>query len=608
MYESFFGLTEAPFSIAPNPHYLYMSRQHHEALAHLVFAVGREGGFVLLTGEVGTGKTTICRCFLEQIPTDTDVAFVLHPKLDSEQLLASICDELGISHIKDSLSIKDYVDFINERLLSAHAKGRHTVLIIDEAQNLSAEVLEQLRLLTNLETHEKKLLQVVLLGQPELQTLFHQPELRQLSQRVTARFHLDALTREETQAYVTHRLAVAGCRNPEGVFPAATIKRLHRISKGIPRVINLICDRALLGAYTQSRYSVDVGTLTTAAREVLGDRHKPRSTWNWRETVNLPFLVQGVMLSALVGLGVYWGVRMATPTVNLAQPAVVATSPTPPPIAAQALNQPPPSLQQNIATVDDVVPLPLITNTTPVPEPTPEPAPVEQEPAIKDDTITLESAGVETPLMSLTELLNRPEIDASEANAYHTLMKVWGVEYQTSEHGLACRHAEANGLACLNRQGSVGSLRHVGLPAILTMLMSDGSKQFVVLRYLSDHSATLLVEGEQYDVDITSLDAHWRGAFVVLWRVPEHYHGPVQPGTIGPISRWLITRLNAVEGVPDTEPVRAIYTEEVAERVKRLQRHVGEVPDGIVGVNTLIQLSRLTDAQLPRLEPGGEAM
>ena len=227
MYEAFFHLRETPFSIAPNPHYLYMSQQHNEALAHLVYGVGRDGGFVLLTGEVGTGKTTVCRCFLEQIPEDTDVAFVLNPKLQVEELLATICDELSIPYIGDTISIKDYIDCINNFLLKQHSKGRHTVLIIDEAQNLSSDVLEQVRLLTNLETHEKKLLQIILLGQPELQEMFRQPELRQLSQRVTARFHLNALAEEEVGPYVYHRLSVSGALDPKAMFPAATIKKLY---------------------------------------------------------------------------------------------------------------------------------------------------------------------------------------------------------------------------------------------------------------------------------------------------------------------------------------------------------------------------------------------
>ena len=268
MYKEHFDLKELPFSIAPDPRYLYMSDKHREALAHLVYGIQSDGGFVLLTGEVGTGKTTICRCLLEQVPENSDIAFILNPKLSVEELLATLCDELGVQYPEGNTSVKVFVDRINAYLLDAHARGRKTVLIIEEAQNLSADVLEQLRLLTNLETNECKLLQIILLGQPELKEMLSRPELRQLAQRITARYHLESLSKNEMAAYVNHRLAVAGTRSQ--LFPPATIDRLFRLSRGVPRLINLLCDRALLGAYVQGKNHVDMHTLSKAAREVLG--------------------------------------------------------------------------------------------------------------------------------------------------------------------------------------------------------------------------------------------------------------------------------------------------------------------------------------------------
>jgi|GEM_PF-2846457 len=268
MYREYFGLKELPFSIAPDPHYLYMSNQHQEALAHLVYGINSEGGFVVLTGEVGTGKTTVCRCLLEQIPESCDIAFILNPKLTVEELLATVCDELGISYPEGNTSIKVFVDRINDYLLDAHARGRKTVLIIEEAQNLSTEVLEQVRLLTNLETNQRKLMQIIMLGQPEFREMLSRPELRQLAQRVTARYHLGSLSRKEVAVYVNHRLIVAGTHSK--LFPDSTISKLYRLSGGIPRLINLLCDRALLGAYVQGRYRIDKPTLTKAAREVFG--------------------------------------------------------------------------------------------------------------------------------------------------------------------------------------------------------------------------------------------------------------------------------------------------------------------------------------------------
>lgn len=267
MYLSYFGLAEAPFSIAPAPRYLYMSQRHQEALAHLLYGVNSGGGFVLLTGEVGAGKTTVCRCLLEQIPESCDVAYIFNPKLTVEELLSTICVEFGIAVPAGNNSIKVFVDGINTHLLEAHARGRQAVLIIDEAQNLSADVLEQMRLLTNLETNERKLLQIILIGQPELATMLARPELKQLSQRIVARYHLGSLSRGEVGSYVRHRLDVAGTQRI--LFPPGLMGRLHRASGGVPRVINVLCDRALLGTYVQGKDRVDRKTLVQAEREVL---------------------------------------------------------------------------------------------------------------------------------------------------------------------------------------------------------------------------------------------------------------------------------------------------------------------------------------------------
>lgn len=298
MYSEYFGLKEMPFSLAPDPRYLYMSEQHREALAHLVYGINSDGGFVLLTGEVGTGKTTVCRCLLEQIPENSDIAFALNPKLTAEELLATVCDEFGIRYPEGNTSIKVFVDLLNAYLLDAHAKGRKAVLIIDEAQNLSTDVLEQLRLLTNMETNQYKLLQIILLGQPELKNILLQPELRQLSQRITARYHLGPLSKKEVTAYVTHRLSVAGSRSQ--LFPPSTIDKLFHLSGGIPRLINLLCDRALLGAFVQGQSHVNKSTTVKAAREVFGrdkvqELHRKTSKWL---LICLVFIAFGAMLIA----------------------------------------------------------------------------------------------------------------------------------------------------------------------------------------------------------------------------------------------------------------------------------------------------------------------
>ncbi|TFV99541.1 AAA family ATPase, partial [Oxalobacteraceae bacterium OM1] len=252
MYAPFFQLKQPPFSIAPDPRYLYMSERHREALAHLLYGAGSGGGIVLLTGEIGAGKTTVCRCFLEQVPDHCEVGYIFNPKLTVHELLESICAEfhVGLWQGARQASLKDCIDALNKHLLQVHAQGRNSVLVIDEAQNLSADVLEQLRLLTNLETNERKLLQIILIGQPELRTMLERPELEQLAQRVIARYHLDALSPDETAGYIQHRLATAGLQTASP-FPPRLVKVIHRLTRGVPRRINLLCDRALLGAYAE---------------------------------------------------------------------------------------------------------------------------------------------------------------------------------------------------------------------------------------------------------------------------------------------------------------------------------------------------------------------
>lgn len=269
MYLNYFGLNDNPFSIAPNPDYLYMSPRHKEALAHLTFGLRESGGFVMLTGEVGTGKTTVSRKLLQQLPDNTQVAMILNPTLSALELLATVCDELGLSYGSDHASLKSFTDLILSKLAANHQAGINTVLMVDEAQHLLPEVLEQLRLLTNLETNREKLLKVVLIGQPELQQLLKRNELRQLAQRITARYHLLPLTSPEVRAYIAHRLSVAG--GDISIFSQPTLKAVHQITGGIPRVINLLCDRALTLAFTKQQAVVKKAVFFAAAEQILGE-------------------------------------------------------------------------------------------------------------------------------------------------------------------------------------------------------------------------------------------------------------------------------------------------------------------------------------------------
>lgn len=602
MYQDFFGLKEAPFSIAPNPHYLYMSKQHHEALAHLVYGVGRDGGFVLLTGEVGTGKTTICRCFLEQIPADTDVAFILNPKLNVEQLLATICDELGISYIDDEVSIKELVDSINLYLLKSHAQGRHTVLIIDEAQNLSPEVLEQLRLLTNLETHEKKLLQIVLLGQPELQDMFLRPDLRQLAQRVTARFHLKELQLAELGPYVRHRLGVAGGKDIFGIFPEKTLKKLYTITTGVPRIINLVCDRAMLGAYAQNQRSVDTRTLENAAREILGPSYPSRlKTPAWFRSFSAAQVAVLVSILA-VGVVVWWAAKGVS--VNIAIDTTYA--PALQPVFADDASGDNGEAEQGTGEAKGKIERGGVASgaknpSDPLDSDTPDLAGTTTVDALKQpDAPSVLGNNASLPTLSQLEKNLASASPVSELQAYKDLFSLWSADYDPLKSGAPCTYARKQNLACFTKVGAIGYLRHLGLPAVVTLFAGDGRKSYAVLQRLDGGAITLRINGIEETYSEAEFNKYWRGHFSLLWRAPYGFNTPIQPGTISPVARWLRETFAQI----DQQPVSvnsAAYDTTLVERVKAFQRDVGEVDDGILGEVTLIQLTRKMDRSLPLL-------
>ncbi len=302
MYCNFFALSELPFSISPDPKYLYMSDRHKEALAHLTYGLGDTGGFALLTGEVGTGKTTVSRCLMEQLPENTQTAFILNPTLSSKELLATICDQLKISYKKSAATLKTLTDKISDKLLKNHANEINTLLIIDEAQHLEAQVLEQLRLLTNLETNTKKLLQVILIGQPELQQLLQRRDLRQLAQRITARYHLLPLTKVELAQYIAHRLSVAQCQRK--LFNPGAMAKIHQLTQGIPRLVNLLCHRALLDAFNQNESLVTKKTVVQAAVFALGDEYS--AIQNNNNAMGYVGLAASILSVVLLG-GFWWG-------------------------------------------------------------------------------------------------------------------------------------------------------------------------------------------------------------------------------------------------------------------------------------------------------------
>jgi general secretion pathway protein A len=569
MYLKHFDLKERPFSITPDPRFLYMSARHREALAHLLYGLGEGGGFVQLTGEVGTGKTTICRCLLEQVPDNVDIAMVLNPKVTATELLATVCDELGISYPHESTSVKTLVDLLNRFLLDAYAQGRRTVLIIDEAQNLSTDVLEQVRLLTNLETATQKLLQIILIGQPELRYLLARDEMRQLAQRVTARYHLEPISREETDAYIRHRLQI--CGTSRALFSKGAVDRIQHLSGGIPRLINVLCDRAMLGAYVEGRQGVDANVVRKAAREVLAEEAGdvgPKS--------RLPWLVAGAVLLALVVLGYLyqpWGGSPASTPLARVQPA---PQPEPKPLPAQSAAPVKPEPAATAPTAQNVTAAPQAAAETP------------QKVAQPPD---------------LGELLSSADSGWYRA-AWTGLFRLWSVELAPEIKPDFCKYALEYGLLCSSEQGNWNTVRHFNRPAILRMTGTDGERVPVLLQGLEGNRAVLELGGTVYALDISEVDRYWFGEYTLLLQAPPGGRLIMKVGDRNPDVAWLREQLEISQGVKLLSPDPQKFDYPLQKQVLEFQRSRGLAADGVVGKNTLIQLNSSTRREgVPVLQP-----
>ncbi|MCP5162068.1 MAG: AAA family ATPase [Hahellaceae bacterium] len=587
MYLEYFGLSLAPFSIAPDPRFLYLSEHHKEALAHLLFGVSGQGGFVVLTGEVGTGKTTICRCFLEQLPENTDVAFIVNPRLSARELLATICDELNISYAATA-TLKGYTDLISNYLLQTHAQGRHTAIIIDEAQNLRVDVLEQLRLLTNLETADKKLLQIVLLGQPELKDMLARQDLRQLSQRVTARYHLVPLNRDEVEACVRFRLAVAGQRRP--IFTSAAFRHLYRYSKGIPRLINLLCDRALLGAWSEEASEVTPRHIRQARKEIMGELASPsQPVASWLSAALLGVLVSGVLLTG------FWMIKH-TPSQST---ITTATSTTATSTTATST-----TTTSNLA----VSTIPHETSST-----------EEKAPAaagVADglpDSLALEQDADARLVLSqeLSRWLSRNEnaLTSGIKPALQSLLIRWPDVPASSMED--CGDLPLAGLSCLERQGNWQSIRQINRPAILKLYNSQGQAMYVALLGLEGEQAHIAQGDDQLRLPTGLLDQFWYGDYTVVWRVPPFRSAMIQAGDIRDPDKWLADQMNKVvdQLAPELTPASLQILKQVSlrEKVRWFQKYRGLIADGIAGEQTYIQInSVLRASQVPFLTGSAE--
>jgi len=532
MYTSFFGLQEKPFAITPDPRYLYLSERHAEALAHLLYGINEAGGFIQLTGEVGTGKTTVIRSLLEQLPGHAEVALILNPRITPGEFLLTICEELHLPVAADSrASTKALMDLLGHYLLEAHARGRRVVLIVDEAQNLSFETLEQVRLLTNLETATTKLLQIILIGQEELRSLLEQPDLRQLAQRITGRYHLSPLSTAETSGYVKHRMRVAGA-TAEAFTPAA-LREVHRLSNGIPRVINVISDRALLGAFTREEHRVGASFIRQAAAEVYG------------RPIAAPWL------------------RWATAAAVIGALALVAFGAW--------------SLFGRDAAQKDAVP-----TTSAAAAPLPAAAPAAQAtPAIAAPT------AVATP--AIDQLLAQNANDTTTEAALARLFARWNIGYAPNR-GRGCEQATAQGLECLFQKGSWAQLQTLNRPAILTLTDDVGGTHQVLLVSLNDETATIELGDETQELPIAAISRYWFGDFLLLWRPPLAVAKSLGPGMRGAEVRWLRENLRAAQGLPEAKPTSDYYDEELTRLVQDFQRQHRLNADGVAGVQTQIVL------------------
>ncbi len=552
MYQDYFGLQEQAFSIAVNPRYLYMTQKHKEALAHLLYGV-KGGGFVMLTGEVGTGKTTIIRCLLEQLPENTEIAIVLNPMANVEEMLSTICDELGVKYLKDKNTVKSLTDALQLNLLHNHTHGKNTVLLIDEAQLLSAEVLEQIRLLTNLETSTQKLLQIILVGQPELNDLLAQPRLRQLSQRITARFHLTPLTEEETYQYIRHRLAVAGMTKDKSPFSPKIIKQIHKYTCGIPRMINILCERALTGAYGHNKFEIDNEIFQLAKKEVEGNRQSTIANKS-SLSFNGMYVFGGVCLLLLLGI---FGLLLNNHFNKQVSQSMPETD------FSGAIERPK-KQTPNVITTENT------------------------QFASQDSFITNEKIG--NTLTSEAPLLSE-EITVRELNtAQATLFDFLNISVNTVTP--PCWQVGEQGYQCGEEQFTTwDEIRVLNRPVILSLITREKFKAFAVLIGLQDNHALMLgQDNKRLPILLEELGPQWTGRVFYAWKKPQDYEKPIGVGSSHPAVADIAEQFALL----DTQPnplTRKRFNKALQERIKIFQREHNLIADGIIGERTIMKLN-----------------
>lgn len=543
MYLQHFGFSHPPFSISPDPRFLYLSPKHQEALAHLLYGLGEGGGFVMLSGEVGTGKTTLCYTLLEQLGDNVDVALILNPRLTSFELLAALCDELHVQYPTATDSRKVLVDALNHFLLANHARGRRTVAVIDEAQNLSSDVLEQVRLLTNLETPTTKLLQIVLVGQPELAELLGRPELRQVDQRITARYHLGSLDGEETRCYIRHRVSVAGAS--PNLFTQKALRAVFRFSGGIPRLINVICDRALLGAFALDRTTVDRRMVEKASREV----HGRNMAGNWA-----PALAAGLFL----------GLAVASTWALFAPAGLVASGGTAVPGSDTTTS---PNNDKRVAAAPPNADL--------------------QSPA--EAALSALSPALVAPLQ-LAFMDWAKDSRHLESPMLGRLAQRWrtGLPLPAARD---CERLRAVGLRCVRQRVAWNELRQQNLPALLMIRGERGAEHSVLLLSAGEQQSEFLtVDGESIRFPTEDVLPHWAGDSLALWEMPSK-QSVLAMGMRDPGILWLRQHLASAGYPAEANGPQELFDEALKSALMRFQQDHGIHVDGIAGDETLAALS-----------------
>ena len=561
IYQQYFALSCEPFSIVPDPGFLYPSSQHRQAVAHLKYGLDREGGFVLLTGEVGTGKTTLTRTLIKRLPAHVRVAYVLNSTFDAADVLASICQELGIKLPKSSKTslTKNCVDALNSDLIESHAEGKKTLVVIEEAQNLSPEVLEILRLLSNLETATHKLLHILLVGQPELLETLAQKDQRQLNQRVVARFHLLPLAKTDVANYVNHRLHHAGAKR--AIFESAAMTALFKLTQGVPRLINLICHHALLAAYATGAKTVSAKLVKAAAVEIF-DVEKPKQKSSSKLGWSLVFCA---VVALLAGVAFYGDQLPGKTSINTQSVEV----PVKPDSSNEVVSQP---------LIEELESLPLIVE-------------VESEEIVLEPKLEAEPVVFETPE---PPVFNNP---------FMALFALWSVEIEPlfSEEEVYAVAAE----------NELGAEKLINLPLSelielyrvgIVWVQDDNNRlRCYVLSAIDSGSVNLQgVKGERQET-LEWLAENWNGAFLYLWYRPIDILS-LRLGDKNAVALdWLQSRLLQIDDIYQPIITGGYFNEAVRLQVLKFQQQQGIRADGVVGQQTIMKINELTMSSLPRL-------